>query len=257
MPFRWPWQKRQSAALVAPGTSDPNPGRTYWFRWLTPLSDEKLTLREELSRYFETSASQEFSSSLMKLLMQQMEAHRNADEALGSLPLKAPAPDFTLPNPTGEPVRLYDLLEKGPVVLTFYRGTWCPFCNISMRALQKRLSAFQELPSTLVALTAQLPEQNLNLQKGASLDFQVLSDSGYEVAKQYGVAFTLSSALQQAFERAEIPLAYLNGPAGADKMVNPGTYVISQEGLIAWKFIDPAAFPEPEEVLAAVHALVV
>ena len=105
------------------------------------------------------------------------------------------APDFILPNVDGRSVRLYTELERGPVVLVFYRGGWCPFCNIHLRGFQKSLAEFKAAGAQVVAISPQLPDQSLTTQEKDELAFPVLSDVGLNTARAFGVAFELPKAL--------------------------------------------------------------
>jgi peroxiredoxin len=101
------------------------------------------------------------------------------------------APDFALPNAVGKLIVLKDLLRSGPVVLTFYRGGWCPYCNIQLRAYQSILSQMSALGARLVAISPQLPDSSLDTVHKNALTFDVLSDVGNEVARDYGLVYSL------------------------------------------------------------------
>ncbi len=105
------------------------------------------------------------------------------------------APDFILPHVDGRSVRLYSELERGPVVLVFYRGGWCPYCNIHLRGFQKLLSEFEAADAQVIAISPQLPDQSLTTQEKDELAFLVLSDVGLHTAHAFGVAFELPKAL--------------------------------------------------------------
>ena len=102
------------------------------------------------------------------------------------------APDFNLPNPKGESVGLNELLQKGPVVLNFYRGGWCPYCNLELNAYKKRLPEIEELGASLVAISPQTPDNSLSTAEKNELKFQVLSDVGNRTANEFGLVFTLA-----------------------------------------------------------------
>jgi len=104
------------------------------------------------------------------------------------------APDFTLSNATDKTIRLYDLLEKGKVVLTFYRGTWCPYCNLQLAHYQKALHEIHDLGAELVAISPQTPDESLNVKEKNEIDFEVLSDNGNIVARQYTTVFKNANA---------------------------------------------------------------
>ncbi|WP_299220523.1 peroxiredoxin-like family protein [uncultured Aquimarina sp.] len=104
------------------------------------------------------------------------------------------APDFSLSNATNKTIRLSDLLRKGKVVLTFYRGSWCPYCNLQLAHYQNSLSEIQALGAELVAISPQIPDESLNVKEKNELDFEVLSDNGNIVARKYTTVFTNADA---------------------------------------------------------------
>ncbi|MEL6557020.1 MAG: peroxiredoxin-like family protein [Bacteroidota bacterium] len=99
------------------------------------------------------------------------------------------APDFSLSNATGESVSLSGLLENGKVVMTFYRGTWCPYCNLQLSQYQQILPEIKALGAQLVAISPQTPDESLNIQQKNELQFEVLSDNGNIVAKKFVTVF--------------------------------------------------------------------
>ena len=104
------------------------------------------------------------------------------------------APDFSLSNATNQTVRLSDLLKKGKVVLTFYRGTWCPYCNLQLSIYQKSLDEIHSLGAELVAVSPQTPDESLNIKEKNELNFEVLSDNGNIVARKYTTIFRNADA---------------------------------------------------------------
>lgn len=106
------------------------------------------------------------------------------------------APRFTLPNAAGHPVSLAALLARGPVVLTFYRGAWCPYCNTQLQAYQASLADIQNLGASLVAISPQKPDGSLSMKEKHDLQFEVLSDASNEVARQFRLVFTLAQPVQ-------------------------------------------------------------
>ena len=165
------------------------------------------------------------------------------------------APDFTLPGATGAEVALADLLEQGPVVVLFYRGGWCPYCNIQLQAMQRMLPEFEAAGATLVAISPELPDHTLDTAQKEQLSFEVLSDAGNEVARAFGVVYPLPDFLVEVF-RPRFDLAERHGE---DKWELPlaATYVINAEGEITYAFVDKdyRKRAEPSEVLEAVKAL--
>lgn len=147
------------------------------------------------------------------------------------------APHFELPGADGQPVSLKSLLQKGPVVISFYRGGWCPYCNLELRALQTVLPKIADLGATLVAVSPQTPDQSLTTAEKNELGFPVLSDSGSAVAKAFGIAFDLAEELRPIYTQFNHALPVMNG-ADSWALPIPATYVIAQTGTIALAFVD-------------------
>lgn len=99
------------------------------------------------------------------------------------------APDFELFNAVNTPIKLSSLLNQGRVVLTFYRGTWCPYCNLQLAHYQKALKNIQSLGAQLIAISPQIPDESLNIKEKNELKFEVLSDIGNRVAQQFTSVF--------------------------------------------------------------------
>ena len=173
-----------------------------------------------------------------------------------SLAVGATAPDFTLANVTGAAVSLRSLLENGPVVLSFYRGGWCPYCNLELRALQNVLPQIQALGANLVAISPETPDNSLTTSEKNELSFAVLSDVGNRVAREFGLVFTLPEALRPIYEGFGIDLPAHNGDDRFELPV-PATYVIDTDGRIAHAFanVDYTQRLDPEAILAALERL--
>jgi len=166
------------------------------------------------------------------------------------------APDFTLPDAGGGKVTLSELLRNGPVVLSFYRGGWCPYCNLELRALQNALPALAERGASLVAVSPQSPDESLSTQEKNELAFPVLSDVGSAVGQAYGVAFALPEELRPIYERLGHALPPING--SDDWMLPiPATYVIAPDRRVvrAHVEVDYRTRLEPSQILAALDAL--
>lgn len=165
------------------------------------------------------------------------------------------APDFTLPDALGEEVTLYSQLEKGPVVLTWYRGGWCPYCNITLQYLQQRLPDFKKEGASLLALTPELPDKSLDTKEKHDLQFQVLSDVGNKVGKEYGVVFQLTDEVAGIYQES-FDLHGYNGD-GSNELPLAATYVIDSEGVIQYAFLDAdyRNRAEPDEIVAQLKKL--
>jgi peroxiredoxin len=185
--------------------------------------------------------SQAFSAKLIAAHIE-----RNA------LGVGASAPDFSLPDTHGKQVQLYDLLERGPVVLAFYRGAWCPYCNLQLRTYQKALPQITAHGATLVAVSPQLPDGSLTMTEQNDLTFPVLSDVGNRVARQYGLVFAVDDETRAKYLAMQIDLERSNGDARWE-LPMPGTFVIDRSGVIRLAFVTPdyTQRVEPAEIVAA------
>ncbi|MGN6099200.1 MAG: peroxiredoxin-like family protein [Bosea sp. (in: a-proteobacteria)] len=164
------------------------------------------------------------------------------------------APGFTLPGIAGRQVALDDLLRQGPVVLTFYRGGWCPYCNLQLRAYQAVLPQVMALGARLVAVSPQLPDNSLGTAEKNALTFDVLSDVGNAVAKRYGLVYALPPELREALRSNDKALSRINGDESWELPV-PATYVIGEGGrvMLASLHIDYRTRLDPAAILAALR----
>lgn len=157
------------------------------------------------------------------------------------------APDFSLRNHDGEMRSLSDYLKAGPLVLTFYRGLWCPYCNLQLNAYNKGYADIKALGANLVAISSEGPDgaeaiKDSNLPQEtkdtiiSAPDFDVLYDANTEVAKRFGVAFVLPEAHQELLHTFNVNVEKANGD-NTYAFADPATYIIGQDGVIAWAYI--------------------
>ena len=172
-----------------------------------------------------------------------------------TLQVGAKAPDFTLPDAHGKPVTLAALLAKGPAVLTFYRGSWCPFCDLQLRAYQGALGAIHELGAELVAISPQTPDYALSDVEKKQLTFPVLTDRGNRVAREFKLVFALSDALRKLQTHFGSVLPKFNGDESWE-LPMPGTFVLDRQGVVKFASVDPnwMVRVEPAAILEAVRA---
>jgi peroxiredoxin len=165
------------------------------------------------------------------------------------------APNFSLTNATGTEVQLSDYLKKGPVVLTWYRGGWCPYCNMTLHYLQEQLPNIQLRGANLLALTPELPDKSMSTTEKHQLQFEVLSDVGNKVAKEYGIVFKLTDAVADSYQKG-FDLHGFNGDE-SDELPLAATYVINQDGTIVYTFLDAEYRnrAEAKDILEALDAI--
>ena len=173
--------------------------------------------------------------------------------AARALQVGAKAPDVTLPDALNRPVQLSALWQRGPLVLVFYRGGWCPYCNLELRAWQQQADALQHLGSQLVAVSPQTPDNSLSTAEKNELAFPVLSDSGLAAAQAFGIAFTMNADLVELYSRVGNDLPTLNGN-GQWVLPIPATYLIDATGRISLAHVD-ADYRERAEPLRVLEAL--
>jgi len=210
----------------------------------TTLADQIASLNDDLGR--------QVPAEVLATFGHEIEALARSRIAGSGLREGTRAPDFTLPDVHGRAVTLSALLGQGPVVLTFYRGEWCPYCNLQLRAFEAILSQIQELGANLVAVSPQTPDHSLTTAEQKGLTFHVLSDAGNDVARRYGLVYSLSQTL-----RAVSPgLPAYNGDESWT-LPMPGTFVIAPDGTVRLAFVeaDWTRRLEPAALLDALRAL--
>jgi len=166
------------------------------------------------------------------------------------------APDFTLPDANGTPVALATLLQRGPVALVFYRGEWCPYCNLTLRAYQGIQPQIQELGAMMVAVSPQTPDNSLTTVEKKGLTFPVVSDQGNAVARQYGLVWAFSEGVRPLLTAFGSTLPTFNGD---DTWEVPfaGVFVIAPDRTIVLASVDPdwTKRPEPTTILESLRSV--
>ncbi len=172
-----------------------------------------------------------------------------------ALQVGAKVSNFSLNNHSAEQVELADLLNNGPVIISFYRGNWCPYCNLELKALNDHLSEFKTHNAQLVAISPQLPDETLSSAQKNALEFDVLSDINNKVAEQFGLLFTLDERIVALYSQFGIDFEKYYGNKSYTLPL-PATYVINQKGIITYAFLneDYTLRAEPTDVLAALES---
>ena len=166
------------------------------------------------------------------------------------------APEFILNNPDGKPVSSRELLARGPLVISFYRGVWCPYCNLELQALQAALPDIAARGASLVAISPQTAPNSRKSQRENKLDFPILSDVKSEVAHAFGIRFALPDYLVDLYKGFKNDLPVFNDdPSWVLPM--PARYVIGTDGIIAYAEVNPdyTQRPDPSELLPVLDRL--
>ncbi len=165
-------------------------------------------------------------------------------------------PSFELTNASGVIIKSVELLRKGPLVISFYRGGWCPYCNMELRALQKVLDQIHDLGAELVAISPETPDNSLTTSEKNTLSFEVLSDIENIFARQLGLVFQMPEDLREVYHSFNLDVQKHNGNDDYE-LPMPATYVIDTGGKIILDFVpeDYTHRLEPEDVLKALRSL--
>ncbi len=166
------------------------------------------------------------------------------------------APSFLLKDPDGQPVSSASLLAQGPLIISFYRGVWCPYCNMELQALQEALPEFRALGARLIAISPQNAVNSRKSVRNNGLDFPILSDPGNETAAAFGLRFSLPDYLVALYKSLRNELPAFNGDASWT-LPMPGRFVIGQDGRIRYAEVNPdyTHRPEPTDMLPALRSL--
>lgn len=161
--------------------------------------------------------------------------------------------DFTLKNHLGKEFKLSEAVKNRFVILTFYRGGWCPYCNLQLNYLNSRLDEFNSVNADLVAVSPELPDFADKTIDRHGLKFQVLSDVGNKVAKKYNLVFKLPDELVALYLKLGHNLSAYNGNENAEIPV-PATFVINSDMRISYSFgkADYTVRAEPDEIIEAI-----
>lgn len=214
-----------------------------------------MTLNEEIKN-LQKEMMPNIPEETVKVMMGAMEKLVASGIADNGLKAGDTAPPFSLPNLNGETVSSAELLKKGPLVINFYRGGWCPYCNLELRAFQRALPEIKNLGAELVSISPELADKTIPALEKHSLDFEVLSDVGNVVAKEYGLIFTLPEELRPVYKGFGIDIPASNGDDSYEIPI-PATYIVKGDGTIASGFVDAdyTKRMEPSEVIEALKKL--
>jgi peroxiredoxin len=148
------------------------------------------------------------------------------------------APDFSAKDQDGKILHLKDQLKNGAVVLVFYRGQWCPFCNRQLKKLEDSLSLITGKGASLVAISPEKPENIAKTIEKTKASYPILFDDGLTIMKSYDVAFAVDDKTIEKYKTYGIDFSEVNGSTNGANLPVPAIYVISKEGKIVFRHFD-------------------
>ena len=175
----------------------------------------------------------------------------SAQEAPEGLFISSKAPDFKAKDQNGQEIRLKDLLKKGKVVLVFYRGQWCPYCNKELSRLQDSLQFIIDKGATLVAVSPELPENVSKTVEKTKATYSVLYDEGMKIMKAYDVEYEMTENTVTRYRNTGLDIEKANGTNGKFLPV-PAVYIIDKESTVTYRFFetDYKKRPSVKDILA-------
>jgi peroxiredoxin len=190
----------------------------------------RMNLNRELKKLQEQTLKN-IPEEYVEVMLKDVEIQVKKGLTKNALAIGETIPNFKLENAVGEQVDVKDLLENGPLVISFYRGAWCPYCNMELAAYQEVLSELTEAGGQLVAISPELPDASMSLIEKHGLKYQILSDVNNEVARQFGLVFKLSDSLQKVYSKLGLDLSEGQGNSNYE-LPFPATYVINSDGRV-------------------------
>lgn len=208
------------------------------------------SLKQEIDTY-QAAMKDKVPAEVRAVMMQCTEDLKSAGVGKHALKAGDVMPDFVLPNQQGEMKRLHDYLAESPVVLNIYRGGWCPYCNMEMKALHDALPRIEASGARLIGMAPETPDKAATTAERNALAIDILSDSGNRVAEQLGLVFELPEALRPIYQKFGIDLPAYNGD-NSFRLPVPATYIIRKDGVISYDFVnaDYTQRLEPSEIIA-------
>jgi peroxiredoxin len=215
-----------------------------------------LTIREQSEQLREASAAQ-LPADVVEVFSRNSQQLRAQGVPAGAVKVGDTLPSFTLRNAVGERVSLDDRVATGPAVLVFYRGGWCPYCNLALRTYQgELLPQLGVWGATLAAISPQTPDQSLSTAEKAALSFEVLSDSGSRLARRIGIAFEQPEEVLGAQRRLGLDLAQVNED-GSTELPMPTVLIVDRDRTVRFVEVHPDYTNRTEvaDIIAALAGL--
>ncbi|HAE42612.1 MAG TPA: alkyl hydroperoxide reductase [Clostridiales bacterium] len=211
-----------------------------------------MSLSEKLQSYREESLSKKNEED-KSIMLETAENLRKLEIEKNALKEGDKIPAFKLKNAIGETIKIYDVLSKGPIIINFYRGAWCPYCNLEIAAYQEVLPEIKKRGAHLVAISPELPDITMTLKEKHALEFEILSDTDNMVAKEFGLVFKLEDKLVALYKKMGIDLVVSQGNRNSELPI-PATYVVDTNGIIKLSYLN-SDYTKRLEPMDAINAL--
>ncbi|MEO8071916.1 MAG: redoxin domain-containing protein [Acidobacteriota bacterium] len=178
------------------------------------------------------------------------------DVSKTALNVGAKMPAFTLSDANGKTVSSSDLLKKGNLVVVFYRGAWCPYCNLYLKKLQDNISQIKAQGANIVAISVENPDTSLSVAQKNKVSFEVLSDPKLDTARKFGIVYQLAPETNEKYKGYGIDLVKQNGTETPDLPLS-ATYIVNQKGEIIYAFLEPdyKRRAEPNDIIETLSKL--
>jgi peroxiredoxin len=197
----------------------------------------EMSLKEQLAQY-RAGWYQRVPAERQAIMQRHIDQLRNGTIARTMLQVGDRAPAIVLENAKGATVDVATLLKKGPVIVTFYRGGWCPYCNLELKAYQKILPQIVAAGASLVAISPEKPDDTVSTAEKNALTFEVLSDMGQKVGRAFGLVYEFTEELKSFYQGFDRDIPALNGTPGQWALPIAATYVIDRDGSIIYAYTD-------------------
>ncbi len=196
---------------------------------MNTLAQQIEHLNQELSSQLSQEILNAFGKSIEDLKAKRIEEN--------SIRLGDQMPEFSLPNALGKIISSEEVLKNGKMILAFYRGSWCPYCNLELKYLQDYLSIMKEKEATLIAVSPQSPDHSLSMAEKNNLEFEVVTDVNNNLAEKLGITFQLQNFVLPYYDGLGIHLSDFN--KNNDNILPvPAVFVIDENRVVTYKFLD-------------------
>ena len=210
-----------------------------------------MSLKEQLAEY-RAGWYQRVPAERQAIIQRHVDQLRSGTISRTMLKVGDHAPAILLENAKGATIDVGTLLKKGPVIVTFYRGGWCPYCNLELKAYQEILPEIVAAGASLVAISPEKPDDTVSTAEKNALTFEVLSDVGQKVGRAFGLVYEFTEELKHAYHSFNLDIPARNGTPNEWALPVSATYVIDSDGSIVYAYmdVDYRDRADPRDVLA-------